>query len=115
LSGSFSCYATSSPQNEQVALDSLKEEFKRLTALPISTEELIQARNYSVGIYLIGLQQRSEQVAEFGQCSIFGNSVEDIKRHPQDLREVDQDSIKEVAGRYLDLDRFALGILRANR
>jgi len=115
LSGSFSCYATSSLENEQAALDSLKEEFRRLTALPISTEELIQARNYSVGIYLIGLQQRSEQVAEFGQFSIFGNSVEDIKRHPQDLREVDQDSIKQVAAKYLDLDRFALGILRANR
>jgi zinc protease len=115
LSGSFSCYATLSPENEQATLDSLKEEFRRLTTSPISTEELVQARNYSVGIYLIDLQQRAEQVAEFARCSIFGNSVDDIKRRPQDLREVDQDSIKQVATKYLDLDRFALGILRASR
>jgi zinc protease len=113
LNGSFSCYLTTSPQNEQRALDSLKDEFKRLRVAPITGEELVQARNRSAGMYRIRLQQRQEQVVEFAQSSIFGKSVEEIKMHPQHLLEVDQELVQETAGKYFDEDRFALGILRA--
>jgi zinc protease len=113
LNGSFSCYVTTSPQNEQRALDSLKDEFKRLRVAPITGEELVEARNRSAGMYRIRLQQRQEQVVEFAQSSIFGKSVEEIKMHPQHLLEVDQELVQETAGKYFDEDRFALGILRA--
>jgi zinc protease len=114
LDGSFSCYVATSPENEQRALDGLKQEFKRLVMTPASEDELVRARNYSVGIYRIRLQQRAEQVLEFAQSSIFGKNVDEIKRYPQDLLEVDQNLIKETAAKYFDLDRFALGIVRAS-
>jgi zinc protease len=113
LDGSFSCYVATSPENEQRALDSLKQEFRRLIVTPASDEELVRARNYSVGIYRMHLQQRAEQVIEFAQSLIFGKSVDEIKRHPQDLLEVDQNLIKETAAKYFDLDRLSLGIVRA--
>jgi zinc protease len=114
LDGSFSAYVATSPDHEQRALDTLKQEFKRLIATPVSDEELTRAKNYSAGIYRIRLQQRAEQVSEFAQSSIFGKSLDEIKRYPQDLLEVDQNLIRETAAKYFDLDRFALGILRAS-
>jgi zinc protease len=113
LDGSFSCYVATSPENEQRALDSLKQEFRRLIVTPASDEELVRARNYSVGIYRMHLQQRAEQVIEFAQSLIFGKSVDEIKRHPHDLLEVDQNLIKETAAKYFDVDRLSLGIVRA--
>jgi len=114
LDGSFYAYVATSPENEQRALDSLKLEFKRLITDPVSNDELVRARNYSVGIYRIRLQQRAEQVIEFAQSLIFGKNVDEIKRHPQDLLEVDENLIKETAAKYFDLDRFSLGIVRAS-
>ena len=114
LDGAFSAYVATSPENEQSALDCLKQEFKRLIATPVPDEELARAKNYSVGIYRIRLQQRAEQVTEFAQSSIFGKSLDEIKRHTQDLLDVDQNSIRETAAKYFDLDRFALGVVRAS-
>lgn len=114
LGGSFSCYIATAPENEQRAVDGLKEQFKRLMAVSPSDDELNRAKNYSVGIYQIRMQQRTEQVLEFARDIVYGKTLDEIKQYPQEIEIVDQDMIRGAAAKYFDLERFALGQVRGS-
>ncbi|PYV85251.1 MAG: hypothetical protein DMG05_23130 [Acidobacteria bacterium] len=114
LGGTFSCYMATAPENEQRAAEGIKDQLKRLMAVSPSDDELRRAKNYSVGIYHIRLQQRTEEVLEYGRSIIQGNTLDEIKQYPQEIQRVDQDMIRGAAMKYIDMERFAWGQVRGS-
>ena len=114
LGGTFSCYMATAPENEHRAAEGIKDQLKRLMAVSPSDDELRRAKNYSVGIYHIRLQQRTEQVLEYGRSIIQGNTLDEIKQYPQEIQRVDQDMIRGAAMKYIDMERFAWGQVRGS-
>ena len=112
LGGAFYCYVATATENEQRAVDSLREQFGRLMTVSPSDDELSRAKNHSVIVYQIRLQQRMEQVLEYARSAIYGKTLDEIKHYPQEIQMIDQDMIRDAAMKYFDLERSAVGQVR---
>ncbi len=109
LGGSFAAYVATSPENRLKAVDSLREQFKRLCDDTLTEEELRRARNYSSGMWKMRLQRRSQQVFEFARMKMAGLSVEEIQEYSSQFEFVDAARIRDVARKYFDLNTFTVG------
>ncbi len=109
LGGSFYSYVATSPENRKLALDALKEQFRKLKSEPIPEEELRRAKSYSLGIYFVRLQRREEQVLEFARMKAFGLGVDEIRDYPDQIRQIGPELVHESAVKFFDLERYAVG------
>ncbi len=58
LGGFFMAYTATSPENRRLAVDALKEQFKKLTVDLPTEEEVKRGKNFSSGLWRMRLQQR---------------------------------------------------------
>ena len=109
LGGVFMAYVATSPENRKLALDALREQFKRLTAELATEEEVKRGKNFSSGLWRMRLQRRSLQVFEFARLRIAGLGLDEIQSYASQYDFVTPALIREVARKYFDPDHIAIG------
>ncbi len=109
LGGYFMAYVATAPENRRLAVDALREQFKRLAAEPVTEEEVKRGKNFSSGLWRMRLQRRSLQVFEFARLKITGLGLDEIQNYASQYDFVAPALIREVAKKYFDLNDIAIG------
>ena len=102
-------YAATSPENRRLAIDALKEQFKKLTVELPTEEEVKRGKNFSGGLWRMRLQQRNIQIFEFARLRIAGLGLDEIQNYASQYDFVTPSLIRDVARKYFDLNHIAIG------
>ena len=102
-------YVATSPENRKLAVDALREQFRRLAAEPPTEEEVKRGKNFSSGLWRMRLQQRNLQVFEFARLKFAGLGLDEIQNYASQYDFVAPALIREVAKKYFDLNHIAIG------
>jgi predicted Zn-dependent peptidase len=114
LGGFFMAYTATSPENRRLAVDALKEQFKKL-ALELPTEEEVRrGKNSSGGQWRTRLQRRSIQIFEFARLKMAGLGLDEIQNYASQYDFVTPALIRDVARKYFDLNHIAIGGVLGN-
>ena len=114
LGGFFMAYTATSPENRRLAVDVLKEQFKKL-ALELPTEEEVRrGKNSSSGLWRTRLQRRSLQIFEFARLKMVGLGLDEIQNYASQYDFVTPALIRDVARKYFDLNHIAIGGVLGN-
>jgi zinc protease len=109
LGGFFMAYVATSPENRKLAVDALKEQFRRFAAEPPTEEEVKRGKNFSSGLWRMRLQQRNLQVFEFARLKFAGLGLDEIQNYASQYDFVTPALIREAAKKYFDLNHIAIG------
>ena len=113
--GVFYAYIATSPENEKLAKEKLLTEFYKFKTDFIKDEELETAKNYIRGMYQIHLETNSALVKQYAKAELLGKGIEEVERYPQKISQVTKDEVKEVATRYFDPRRLAVGVIKGRK
>ena len=102
-------YVATSPENRRLALNALREQFKKLAIELPTEEEVTRGKNFSGGLWRTRLQRRNLQVFEFARLKIAGLGLDEIQNYASQYDFVAPSLIREVARKYFDLNHIAIG------
>jgi zinc protease len=114
LGGFFTAYVATSPENRRLAVDALRDQFRKLASDPATEEEVQRSKNFSSGLWRMRLQRRSLQVFEFARLKIAGLALDEIQNYASQFDFVTPSLIREVARKYFDLNHIAIGGILAS-
>lgn len=110
--GTVGVYVGTSPQKIDIALEAIKRELRKVRERPVNRAELERAKKFITGTYEIELQRCSAQAARLASYEIYGLGHMELLRYPEKIMKVTAPEVLDVARRYLDLERYALTIVR---
>lgn len=112
VAGSLVAYIGTSPEKEEKARTGLLREFEKLTREPVTDKEIREAIEYTVGTFQIRLETNRARLAHYAHHELVGRGIEEIARYPQRIARVTREDLLAVARKYVDLERYAVGIVR---
>lgn len=110
--GTFSVYG--SPSGDATLGEvkkRIEQEINKITTEGVSETELNQARNRFLKDIIFARDSQYGMASIFGSAAAVGQSVEDVNKMPEQLKAVTVDQIKDVASRYLNMDRAVTSYL----
>ncbi len=110
--GYLGVYLACHPEKLEQAISGIKRELKRLREEKLSPDELERAKNYLVGSYEIGLQRNSALASELVFNERYGLGWDYYQKYPGRILEVNAEDVLRVAKQYIQLDRYALAVVR---
>ncbi|MDC0834581.1 peptidase M16 [Leptolyngbya valderiana BDU 20041] len=96
----FVVYMGTAPQNTTVAIEGLRVEVERLTALLLTEEELQTAKNKLLGQYALGKQTNSQIAQVLGWYETIGLGIEFDEQFPEAIASLTAETARRVASRY---------------
>lgn len=109
--GVFGVYFACAPAAVDRAVAGVLAELKRLRDVPVSADELGEARKYLLGSYEISLQTNSSQADELAFNEAYGLGVDGGERYRDSLAHVTPAAIQAAARGYFTLDAYTLAIV----
>ncbi len=113
--GFLGVYLACQPDKLDQAISGIKRELKRIQEEKLSPDELERAKNYLVGSYEIGLQRNSALATELAFNERYGLGWDYYKKYPGLILEVSAEDVLRVAKKYIQLDRYALTVIRPEK
>jgi zinc protease len=92
----------------QPALKALVGELDRISAGPVTAEELTLARNYVSGVFLLGLETQRGLADQLSMMKITGLPDDYLQNYTARIRGVSQDNVLAVAKKYIDPAQSAI-------
>lgn len=103
LEGSFLAgYIVTDPARADQAAGGLAEQFRRLVGEPVAEAEIVAARRYLRGSYLIGAETNAAQAMRLGRHEAYGLGQDFGDRWLVAIESVTPEAIQALAGRWLD-------------
>ena len=96
----FVVYMGTAPQNTAIAVEGLRVEVERLTALYLHNDELQTAKNKLLGQYALGKQTNSQIAQILGWYETLGLGIEFDEMFPDAIAQVTAEEARRVASRY---------------
>lgn len=113
--GYFALYIASSAEKENIAIDSLMKEIKKVLDQGVSEEEVERAKRYIIGNYEISLQSNSAQASTIAMNEIYGLGYDFHKKYPDRISSITAEIVNNVARKYLSPDRYVLAIVKPGK
>ena len=110
--GAFYAYIATDAAKEAEARDALLAEIRRLDEDGFAEEDLSLAQSYLAGSTRINLQSNASLAADLAQNWFWGLPLGFTLQSVEASGKVTVAELREVAGRYLDGDRFVLAVVR---
>jgi len=111
--GAFAVYIATSPDQEEVAIEGILEELRRLKEEGVTDQELAKGKSYLIGSHDIRLQRNSSQVSSYLESEIFGGlGYQAVDIFAREVEAVSKDDIVRVVGKYFDLENYSLAVVR---
>ncbi len=111
LAGAFGAYIAMSPEKEDVARAGLLAEFRKLREAPVSSDELVHAQTYALGVHAIRLQRGAAVLSDVISAWMNGR-LEELVQFEDRVRAVTPEQIQRLAQAYFDPGRRVEGIVR---
>jgi zinc protease len=109
--GVFGIYFACAPNVVERAVAGVLAELARLRDVPVSADELGEARKYLLGSYEISLQTNASQSDELAFNEVYGLGVEGGDRYREALSHVTPAAIQAAARGYFTLNAYTLAIV----
>ncbi|HBB33163.1 MAG TPA: peptidase M16 [Cyanobacteria bacterium UBA9273] len=100
LTSTFVVYIGTAPENTTVAFDGLHTEVERLCLSPLSSDELLCAKNKLLGQYALGKQTNAQLAQIYGWYETLGLGIEFDTQFQEDVAQVTPEIAQAVAIRY---------------
>ena len=110
--GNFLAYTSTAPENEQRARDLILDALRELQRELVTPEELQMAKASIVGEHVINMQTFAAQAGELAVLGVYGLPLDESERYLRQIEAVTAEQIRDVAQRYLDTERYWLGVVR---
>lgn len=109
--GAFGFYAAGDPANVEGLKEGILREVRRLHEEKVTDQELIRAKNYLLGNYLIARQTNAARAADLTFNDLFGFGSDFARRYREGIERVTADDILQAVRQYLSPDRYVLAIV----
>ena len=107
----FSIYIGTEPSNIETSISGFKEEIEKIKRIPVSEEELHNAKNNIIGKQQFITETNSQQANLMAYYSISGKPFDYQKEVIERLKSVTSAELLECANRYFT-DNFVIAVLR---
>lgn len=111
LAANFSIYIATEPNNIETSLKGFDEEIEKIKNIPVSEEELENAKNNLFGKWAFISETNSQQANWLAHYGIMGFGFDFHEKTVERIKKVSVDNIKECANKYFN-DKYVLSILR---
>ena len=112
LAGNFMIYIATAPNNIETCLKGFDEEIQKIKTIPVSEEELENAKTNIVGKYQFLEETNIQQACNYAKYDVLGlgfNYIENIKQMVQKVTTAD---ILRCAQKYFTDDKYVLSIIQ---
>ena len=109
--GVFGIYFACAPNVVERAVAGVLAELARLRDVPVSADELGEARKYLLGSYEISLQTNASQADELAFNEVYGLGIEGGDRYREALAHVTPAAIQAAARGYFTLNAYTLAVV----
>jgi predicted Zn-dependent peptidase len=109
--GMLAVSAGVSPENVREAVRVILMELEKLTEERVGNEELVKARDYTVGSFRLSLETPMALGQRAGESLLTLGEIEPIESVVEKVRAVDADDVMRVAQRVLRRERAALSVV----
>lgn len=110
-SAGFSIYIATEPKNIKVCLEGFEEEIEKIKNIPVSEEELSNAKNNALGKWAFLFETNSQQACNYAHYGILGLGFDFNDRAKELVKTVTVQQIQDCANKYFN-DRFVLSVLK---
>lgn len=109
--GFFGTYIGTEPSKVKTAVEGMKHQLKIMQDERISKVELERAKNYIIGNHEIDHQKNGSIAMQLALNVLYGQGVEEFYDFQKKISKVTAKSVQDAANRYIDLQRFILGVV----
>ena len=110
--GYFAVYVSTSPEQVEEVLRSVRLELRRLAEEDVGKEELERAQRYLIGTHAIGLQRKSAIAAALAFNEAYGQGYQAYRRYGEQIKAVGVAEIRRAAQNYLRPGREVVAVVR---
>lgn len=107
----FSIYIGTEPSNIQTSIDGFKEEIEKIKKIPVSEEELHNAKNNLIGKQQFISETNAQQANMMAYYSIMGKPFDYQKDVIEKLKSITSEQLQACANKYFT-DEFVLSVLK---
>jgi zinc protease len=110
--GAYGGYIGTAPSKESEARAALADEMRLVAERGLTDEEIARAKSTLIGNFAIAMQSNEAQMSQIANDWILGRGAGAFERYPDEVRAVTPKAVNAAAGRYMDLDRAAVVVVR---
>lgn len=111
LIANFSIYIATEPKNIEVSLKGFDEEIEKIKTIPVSEEELENAKNNLFGKWAFISETNSQQANWLAHYAIQGLGFDFRDKAAERIKKVTVQDIQDCANKYFN-DKFVLSVLK---
>lgn len=111
LGANFSIYIATEPTNIEISLNGFEEEIEKIKTIPVSTEELENAKNNLFGKWAFISETNSQQANWLAHYGIMGFGFDFLENAIEKVKLVTTQDIMDCANKYFN-DKSVLAILK---
>jgi zinc protease len=98
------------PANVEKAVETIREEIRRITQEPVTAEELSDNKSFFKGQLVIGLETNEGVAGSIMNMEKFGLGLDYLRKYAGMIDALTAEQVQAAAAHYLDPDAFALAI-----
>jgi len=98
------------PENVSRAIDSIREEIRRLQSEPVPADELADNQSFMVGSLPIHLETNEGVSNVILDMELVGLGMDYLQRYPEMIQQIEADQVQAAAQRYLSAEVYALAV-----
>jgi zinc protease len=110
--GYFAVYVSTSPEQVEEVLRSVRYELRKLAEEDVDAGELERAQRYLIGTHAIGLQRKSAIAAALAFNEAYGQGYRAYRQYGDQIRAVGVAEIRRAAQNYLRPGREVVAVVR---
>ena len=110
--GYIGVYMGTHPNKLKAAIEAVLRELKKVKDEGLTEEEVDRAKKYLIGNFEIGLQTNGAQANQMSLDELYGFGFDHYQKYPQEIQGVTREDVNRVAKKYLDLEVYAIAIIR---
>jgi zinc protease len=99
--GRFIAYIGTSPDNLEKAVSGIKNEIRRITAEPVTAEELKNALDYLTGSFVFHFETNAQLASFLIEAEVYQLGFDYVSYYPEKIRAITVDDVHRVAQQYL--------------
>ena len=111
LCGNFSIYIATEPKNIEVSLAGFREEIEKIKSIPVSEEELENAKNNIAGKWAFSTETNNSQACLLAHYGINGLGFDFLERTKEAVKKVTPEQLQECAQKYFT-ENYVYAVLK---
>jgi zinc protease len=110
--GYIGVYMGTHPDKLETAIEAVLRELKKVKEEGLAGEEVDRAKKYLIGNFEIGLQTNGALANQMSLDELYGLGFDHYQKFSQEIQKVTKEDVNRVAKKYLDLECYAITIIR---